>query len=99
MVTGIRFAQQIREQEDLELDEKIEVSDKELEMGLALIDQYTEPMDLAKYKDEYHNELLKIIEQKAKGKRPTIKKLKPAKSKGDDLYDQLMNSLNVKKGA
>ena len=99
VVTRIRFAQQIREQKDLELDEKVEVSDKELKMGLALIDQYTEPMDLAKYKDEYHNELLKIIEQKAKGKRPTIKKLKPAKAKGDDLYDQLMSSLTAKKGA
>jgi DNA end-binding protein Ku len=99
VVTRIRFAQQIREQEDLELDEKVDVSDKELKMGLALIDQYTEPMDLAKYKDEYHNELLKIIEQKAKGKRPTIKKLKPAKAKGDDLYDQLMSSLTAKKGA
>jgi len=99
VVTRIRFAQQIREQEELDLDEKVEVSDKELKMGLALIDQYTEPMDLAKYKDEYHNELLKIIEQKAKGKRPTIKKLKPAKAKGDDLYDQLMSSLAVKKGA
>ncbi|MBD1395509.1 non-homologous end joining protein Ku [Mucilaginibacter glaciei] len=99
VVTRIRFAQQIREQEDLELDEKVEVSDKELKMGLALIDQYTEPMDLAKYKDEYHNDLLKIIEQKAKGKRPTIKKLKPTKAKGDDLYDQLMSSLTAKKGA
>lgn len=99
VITRIRFAQQIRDQSDLELDEKIEVSDKELKMGLALIDQYTEPMDLAKYKDEYHNELLKIIEQKAKGKRPTIKKLKPKAAKSDDLYDQLMNSLNVKKGA
>ena len=99
VITRIRFAQQIREQSELELDEKIEVSDKELKMGLALIDQYTEPMDLAKYKDEYHNELMKIIEQKAKGKRPTIKKLKPKAAKSDDLYDQLMNSLNVKKGA
>ncbi|WP_428331643.1 Ku protein [Mucilaginibacter sp.] len=99
VVTRIRFAQQIREQEDLELDENVTVSDKELKMGLALIDQYTEPMELAKYKDEYHNELLKIIEQKAKGNRPTIKKLKPAKAKGDDLYDQLMSSLTAKKGA
>jgi len=99
VVTRIRFAQQIREQEELELDEKIEVSKKDLDMGLKLIDQYTEPMDLAQYKDEYHNELLKIIEQKAKGKRPTIKKLKPVKAKGDDLYDQLMSSLKVKKGA
>jgi DNA end-binding protein Ku len=99
VVTRIRFAQQIRDQEELGLDEKIEVSKKELDMGLALINQYTEPMDLQKYKDEYHNELLKIIEQKAKGKRPTIKKLKPKAAKSDDLYDQLMNSLSTKKGA
>jgi len=99
VVTRIRFAQQIRVQEELGLDEKIEVSKKELDMGLALINQYTEPMDLAKYKDEYHNELLKIIEQKAKGKRPTIKKLKPKAAKSEDLYDQLMSSLTAKKGA
>lgn len=99
VVTRIRFAQQIRDQKELELDDKVEVSKKELDMGLALINQYAEPLDLSKYKDEYHGELLKIIEQKAKGKRPTIKKLKPAKAKGDDLYDQLMSSLQAKKGA
>jgi DNA end-binding protein Ku len=99
VVTRIRFAQQIRDQEDLPLDEKMTVSKKELDMGLALINQYAEPLDLSKYKDEYHTELLKIIEQKAKGKRPTIKKLKPKKAKGDDLYEQLMSSLTAKKGA
>lgn len=99
VVTRIRFAQQIRDQADLNLDDDIKVSDKELKMGLALIDQYAEPLDLSKYKDEYHTELLNIIEQKAKGKRPTIKKLKPKAAKGDDLYDQLMSSLNAKKGA
>jgi DNA end-binding protein Ku len=99
VVTRIRFAQQIREQDELKLDDDIKVSDKELKMGLALIDQYAEPLDLSKYKDEYHTELMNIIEQKAKGKRPTIKKLKPKKAGGDDLYDQLMSSLNAKKGA
>lgn len=99
VVTRIRFAQQIREQDELNLDEDIKVSDKELKMGLALIDQYAEPLDLDKYKDEYHAELMNIIEQKAKGKRPTIKKLKPKAAKSDDLYDQLMNSLTAKKGA
>jgi DNA end-binding protein Ku len=99
VVTRIRFAQQIREQDELKLDYDIKVSDKELKMGLALIDQYAEPLDLSKYKDEYHTELMSIIEQKAKGKRPTIKKLKPKKAGGDDLYDQLMSSLNAKKGA
>jgi DNA end-binding protein Ku len=99
VVTRIRFAQQIRDQGDLNLTDKVTVSKKELDMGLALINQYAEPLDLSKYKDEYHTELLKIIEAKAKGKRPTIKKLKPKASKGDDLYDQLMSSLQVKKGA
>ena len=99
VVTRIRFQQQIRDQDELKLDDKIEVSKKELDMGLALINQYAEPLDLSKYKDEYHNELLKIIEAKAKGKRPTIKKLKPRAAKSDDLYDQLMNSLSAKKGA
>jgi DNA end-binding protein Ku len=99
VVTRIRFAQQIRDQNELKLGDKVEVSKKELDMGLALINQYAEPLDLTKYKDEYHTELLKLIEAKAKGKRPTIKKLKPKAAKSDDLYDQLMSSLQVKKGA
>jgi DNA end-binding protein Ku len=66
---------------NLNLDEDINVSDKELKMGLALIDQYAEPLDLSKYKDEYHTELMNIIEQKAKGKRPTIKKVKTGQGK------------------
>jgi len=99
VVTRIRFEQQIRDQSELNLPGKVEVSKKELDMGLALINQYSEPLDLSKYKDEYHTELLKMIEAKAKGKRPTIKKLKPKAAKNDDLYEQLMNSLQVKKGA
>jgi DNA end-binding protein Ku len=42
---------------------------------------------------------MKIIEAKAKGKSPKIKKLKIAKTSSDDLYDQLMASLNARKGA
>lgn len=99
VVTRIRFEQQIRDQSELKLDDKVEVSKKELDMGLALINQYAEDLDLSKYKDEYHTELLRLIEAKAKGKRPTIKKLKPKAAKSDDLYDQLMSSLAVKKGA
>ena len=99
VVTRIRFEQQIRDQDELKLNDKVEVSKKELDMGLALINQYAEKLDLSKYKDEYHTELLKLIEAKAKGKRPTIKKLKPKAAKSDDLYDQLMSSLAVKKGA
>jgi len=99
VVTRIRFGQQIRSTEDLKLADNVNVSKKELDMGLALINQYAEKFDVSKYKDEYHDELLKIIHAKAKGKRATVKKLTPKKTKGDDLYDQLMQSLSAKKGA
>lgn len=99
VVTRIRFAQEIRDTDELNIDDHIEVSKKELDVGLALINQYAGDFDVSKFKDDYHDELLKIIQAKAKGKRPTIKKLKPHKTSSDDLYDQLMKSLNAKKGA
>jgi len=99
VVTRIRFEQQIRDQGDLNVESKVNISKKELDVGMALVNQYAEDFDISKYKDEYHTKLLKLIEAKAKGKRPTIKKLKPQKEKGDDLYAQLMDSLSGKKRA
>lgn len=99
VVTRIRFAQEIRSPEEKETPAKPEVGKKELDMGIALIEQYAGKFDVSKFKDEYSDELLNIIKLKAKGKRPTIKKLKPKKTSGDDLYDQLMASLQTKKGA
>jgi DNA end-binding protein Ku len=99
VVTRIRFAQEIRSTDDLNIDDDVTISKKELDVGLALINQYAEDFDVSKFKDEYNDELLKIIQAKAKGKRPTIKKLKPQKATGDDLYEQLMQSLNTRKGA
>ena len=71
---------------------------RELDVALTLINQYTSDFDISNFKDTYHDELLKIIKLKAQGKRPTIKKLNPKKAKSDDLYEQLLESLN-KKGA
>lgn len=99
VVTRIRFQQQIRDQKDLNVDSNITINKKEMDMGLALVNQYAEKFDVSKYKDEYYSKLLKLIEAKAKGKRPTIKKLKPHKTKEDDLYSQLMGSLSSKKRA
>ena len=99
VITKIRFAEEIRSSEEILTPDDVAVNKKELDMGLALVNQYSSKFDIDKFKDEYRHELLKIIEAKAKGKRPTIKKLKPQKATDDNLFDQLMQSLNTKKGA
>lgn len=101
VVTKIRFAEEIRSSDEIASPDDVTISKKEIDMGMALVQQYTSPFKIDQFKDEYSNELLNIIKLKAKGKRPTIKKLKPEKAKSDDLYDQLMQSLNTssRKGA
>jgi DNA end-binding protein Ku len=100
VISRIRFAEEIRSYEEINTPDDVVVNKKELDVGLALIDQYTGPFDITKFKDEYTNELMNIIKAKAKGKRPTIKKLKPKKATSDDLLEQLMQSLNsTRKGA
>lgn len=98
VVTKIRFQEEIRSYEDLETNADA-VSKKELDVGLALIKQYTSEFNIESFKDDYSKELLKIIKAKAKGKRATVKKLKPREEETDDLYGQLMKSLANKKGA
>lgn len=98
VISRIRFAQEIRATEEIKTPDEVNIPKKELDVALALIKQYTSDFNIETYKDTYHDQLMKIIKAKAKGKRPTIKKLKPQKAKSDDLYDQLMESLN-KKGA
>jgi DNA end-binding protein Ku len=97
VVTRIRFDEEIRSPKDLEIGE-INVKPKELEVGMALIKQYTGDFDISAFKDEYSKELMKIIRAKAKGKKVVVKKMHPQKKSSDDLYEQLMQSLN-KKGA
>lgn len=99
VVTKIRFAQEIRTVDELLLPPESTVARKELDLGLSLINQYSDRFDITNFKDVYHDELLKIVKAKAKGRKPVIKKLKPQKKDSDDLYDQLMKSLKPRKGA
>jgi len=99
VITKIRFPEEIRSYEDLETPELDAVSKKELDVGLALIKQYTSDFNIDSFKDEYTKELMKIIRLKAKGKTATVKKLKPREETTDDLYSQLMQSLEGRKGA
>ena len=98
VISRIRFAQELRNSSEVHVDHDINLQKKEMDLAMALINQYTTDFDVEEYKDTYTDDLLKIIKAKAKGKQPTIKKLTHPKPQSDDLYEQLMESLN-KKGA
>lgn len=99
VITKIRFPEEIRSSEEINSPSLDTIAKKELDVGLALIKQYTSAFNIENFHDEYSIELLKIIKAKAKGKRATVKKLKPREELSDDLYGQLMKSLTGKKGA
>lgn len=99
VVTKIRFAEEVRSASDIDIPALSTIGKKELDVGMALIKQYSSDFKIDGYHDEYSKELLKIIKAKAKGKRATVKKLKPREELSEDLYGQLMRSLGGKKGA
>ncbi|HMI04291.1 MAG TPA: Ku protein [Pedobacter sp.] len=99
VITKIRFPEEIRSAKDIDAPSSASINKKELDVGLALIKQYTSEFNIESFHDEYSIALLKIIKAKAKGKRATVKKLKPREELSDDLYGQLMKSLSGRKGA
>jgi DNA end-binding protein Ku len=97
LLQQIRFAQEIRNINDLDIPGKSTIKPGEMQMAMALIDQLTGKFDISKYKDTYSDELLKLIHAKAKGKKLQPAPLRVVHSKSKDLMDQLKESLSVKK--
>lgn len=59
------------------LPEQIQVQDKELTMAKLLIEQLSTPFDPGKYRDDYRDSLLKLIEQKVAGEEISLAPAKP----------------------
>ena len=94
----LRFAQEIRAQEDLNLPD-VKSNAGELKMAATLINQLTKPFKPEQYKDEYSQKLLKVIEAKAAGKSTGYKPMKVVHNKTQDLMEQLKASLKTKKAS
>jgi DNA end-binding protein Ku len=97
VLNKIRFQEEIRSFEELHVPEKSEVKPGELKMALSLIDQLSGKFDISQFKDNYTAQLMKVIEAKAKGQKPTKKEMKVVHSKSQDLMEQLKESLETKK--
>jgi DNA end-binding protein Ku len=94
VLSKIRFAEEIRSIEELKLPARSVVKPEELKMALTLVNQYTNTFNIEKYKDEYAAALLKVIEERASGKKGKIRKMRVAYSNTDNLMEQLKASLS-----
>jgi DNA end-binding protein Ku len=65
----LRYAYELREPEDLELPgsdlAELGITDREVAAAESLVEAMVEPWDAARYHDTYHDDLLKMIEEKA----------------------------------
>jgi DNA end-binding protein Ku len=92
----IRYAQEIRSIEELKIPDAATKA-PELKMAITLIDQLTGKFDISNYKDTYSEELMKMIEAKAKGKKIPVPEMKVVHSDSKDLMEQLKASLETKR--
>jgi DNA end-binding protein Ku len=92
VLNRIRWAQEIRPADELTVPAG-SPKPAEMKMAIELINQLSGPFDIAKYKDTYTDELMKLIKAKAKGKKPAAPALRVVHSRGKDLMSQLKASL------
>jgi DNA end-binding protein Ku len=97
ILNQMRYADEVRNPGELNLPETKAVKDKEIDLALTLIDQWTTKFDPEKYKDTYIEDLKKLIEQKAQGKKPGAKGKIPQPTKTVDMMSLLKKSLKEKK--
>lgn len=100
MLNRLRFEEEIRNPDELDVPAASKGNSKEQAMATKLIDSLTEKFSIAKYKDTYTQKLLKTIKEKAKGKTTKkVHKMKVVHTKSDDLMEMLKASLHTKKKA
>ena len=88
------YPDEIRVQKGTELPE-IEVSERELSMAFTLIDLLSEPFDPDKYRDDYREALMAVIQAKLEGQE--IVEVPAAPAKVTDLMAALKASVEAAK--
>jgi Uncharacterized conserved protein len=93
----LRFQEDIRDYQDLKIPAYKAPKPAELKMAKTLIKEYTASFDPSVYKNNYQKALMRIINQKSKGKKISKKPVQVASSKVNDLMAQLKASLDKPK--
>jgi len=96
----MRFSHEIVDAGSLNLPAKAEISKKEMDLANTLIDSMSDKFDPSRYKDDYYDKVLGIIQMKVAGVTPQVPAPKgPGPAKVVDLMEILKQSLNETKKA
>jgi DNA end-binding protein Ku len=94
VLTLMRFADELVDVDTLTLPKKTEVRPKELQLARSLVDSMTSEWDPEKYKDEYKENLMRVLKAKMKGRTPKLEAEAPRQSaEVIDLMTRLRESL------
>lgn len=97
ILNQLRYQDEIRKPDDLNLPDAKVGGKREIEIALALIDQLTSHFKPEAYKDTYKEELERVIKAKAKGKPVKAKGKEPEPTDVADLMAMLRASLEKEK--
>jgi DNA end-binding protein Ku len=95
VLNKIRFGEEIRDTSELDI-KSTKSNPQELKMAIALINQLSGKFDISHFKDTYSTDLLKLIKDKAKGKKIEKPTMRVVHSRSKDLMEQLKASLGGK---
>ncbi len=94
----MHFASEILSAEELNRGPSTALNEKELKMAQSLVDSMTVTWEPEKYRDEYRNAVMELIEQKAKNKKIDVKPSAPRPATNVvDLVKVLQESINRSK--
>jgi DNA end-binding protein Ku len=99
VLTMMRFGEELVDIKDFSLPSDALVRDKELDLAMSLVDGLSGDWHPEKYKDEYRENLMRIIQAKLKGKAPklTMTDATPGQAEVIDLMERLRQSLGMTK--
>ena len=98
----MHFAEELADPDKLHVPKKIEPAKREIDMATALVNSMSSKWQPKKYRDDYRDALMEVIEEKVEAGGKELeekpKKKAPPSTKVIDLVAVLQESLNQKKG-
>lgn len=92
----MHYPDEIRATERLSgIDTEVEISERELDMAIKLVENLSEPFNPEKHQDTYRAELLELIRRKIEGQPEKERAPAPAAGKVIDLMEALEASLRA----